>query len=230
MSLFAIADTHLSFGTDKPMNIFNGWQDYEKRLEKNWNSVVTDDDFVVIAGDISWGMKLESTLEDFRFLDRLNGTKIITKGNHDYWWSTKSKTEKFFKENEIHSIKVLFNNAYRIGDVSVCGTRGWFFDCSKDEDQRVLAREVGRLRTSIAEARKLGGDVIAFLHYPPISLTETCHEIYDTLVEEQIEYCYYGHLHGNSVNWAFRGERDGIKFDLISADYLNFCPKLIRKF
>ena len=85
-------------------------------------------------------------------------------------------------------------------------------------------------RRRIAEAKKLGGEVIAFLHYPPISLTETCHEIYDTLVEEQIRNCYYGHLHGNSVNWAFRGESDGVNFDLISADYLSFCPKLIRKF
>ena len=101
MSLFAIADTHLSFGTDKPMNVFSGWQDYEKRLEKNWNAVVTERDTVVIAGDISWGMKLEDTLEDFRFLNKLNGTKIITKGNHDYWWSTKSKTEKILNKNGI---------------------------------------------------------------------------------------------------------------------------------
>lgn len=229
MSLFAIADTHLSFGTDKPMNVFSGWQNFEERLQKNWNSIVTAADTVVIAGDISWGMKLGETLEDFRFLDKLNGTKIIMKGNHDYWWSTKSKTEKFLEENEIKSIKILFNNAYRVGDISICGTRGWFFDCSKDEDQKVLAREVGRLKASIAEAKKLGGEPIAFLHYPPISLTEACHEIYDTLVTEGIKSCYYGHLHGNSVNWAFRGEQNGINFDLISADYLTFCPKLIKK-
>lgn len=229
MSLFAIADTHLSFGTNKPMNIFGGWQNFEERLQKNWNSIVAEDDTVVIAGDISWGMKPEETLNDFIFLDKLNGTKIIMKGNHDYWWSTKSKTEKFLAENEINSIKILFNNAYRVGDISICGTRGWFFDCSKDEDQKVLAREVGRLKTSIDEAKKLGGEPMVFLHYPPISLTQTCDEIYNTLVEEGIKTCYYGHLHGNSVNWAFRGEQDGINFDLISADYLSFCPKLIKK-
>lgn len=229
MSLFAIADTHLSFGTDKPMNIFAGWQDFEERLEKNWNSIVTENDTVVIAGDISWGMKLEEALEDFCFLDRLNGTKIVMKGNHDYWWSTKSKTEKFLAENGINSIKILFNNAYRVGDISVCGTRGWFFDCSKQEDQKVLAREVGRLKASIDEAKRLGGEPIVFLHYPPISLTETCSEIYDLLMREGIKTCYYGHLHGSSVNWSFRGESDGIKFDLISADYLGFCPKLIKK-
>ena len=230
MSLFAIADTHLSFGTNKPMDVFSGWQNYEERLQKNWNAVVGENDTVVIAGDISWGMKLADTLEDFRFLDRLNGRKIVMKGNHDYWWSTKSKTDRFLSENGINSIDILFNNAYKVGDFVVCGTRGWFFDCSKDEDQKVLAREVGRLRTSIDKAKKLDGEIIAFLHYPPVSLTETCHEIYDTLVEQGIKTCFYGHLHGQSVNWAFRGEKDGIMFDLISADYLSFCPKLIKKF
>lgn len=144
MSLFAIADTHLSFGTNKPMDVFSGWQNYEERLQKNWNAVVGENDTVVIAGDISWGMKLEDTLEDFRFIDRLNGGKIVMKGNHDYWWSTKSKTDRFLSENGINSIDILFNNAYKVGDFAVCGTRGWFFDCSKDEDQKVLrARSAG---------------------------------------------------------------------------------------
>lgn len=230
MSLFAIGDTHLSFFSDKPMGIFPGWEDYEERLEKNWNRVVGNDDTVVIAGDISWALKLEDTLEDFRFIDSLNGKKIIMKGNHDYWWSTKTKAEKFFAENGIESISILFNNAYRVGDVSVCGTRGWFFDCEKSEDRKVLLREAGRLRTSVAQAKELGGEPVVFLHYPPVSLTQTCDEIYDILVEEKIPRCYYGHLHGDAVNWAYNGERDGVRFGLISADHLGFCPKLISKF
>jgi predicted phosphohydrolase len=230
MSLFAIADTHLSFSVDKPMNIFQGWDNFEIRLQKNWNNVVSADDTVVIAGDISWAMCMDDALEDFRFLDSLNGTKIIMKGNHDYWWSTKGKTEKFFKENGINSIKILFNNAYRVGDFTVCGTRGWFFDCDKSEDRKILLREVGRLKTSIDEGRKLGGEIIAFLHYPPVSITQVCNEIYNVLTEEKISRCFYGHLHGNSVNWAFSGEKDGVNFSLISSDYLGFCPKLIAKF
>ncbi len=230
MSLFAIADTHLSFSCDKPMDIFRGWQNFEQRLQKNWNAVVGEDDFVVIPGDISWGMNMDETLEDFRFLDSLNGTKIIMKGNHDYWWSTKSKTEKFFAENGIKSVKMLFNNAYRVGDYAVCGTRGWFFDCEKDEEQKVLLREAGRLKMSLDEAEKLGGEPIIFLHYPPVSLTQTCSEIYDLVVNSPAKRCFYGHLHGPSVNWAFRGERDGVNFDLVSADFLEFCPKLLVKF
>ena len=226
-----MGDLHLPFGRQKPMDIFGGWENYTERIEKNWNSVVGEDDCVVIPGDISWAMSIEEALPDFEFISRrLRGRKIISKGNHDYWWTTLKKMNGFLQTNGFDNIRILHNNAFEECGIAICGTRGWFFDCSKNEDQKVLAREVGRLKTSIAEAKKLGGEVIAFLHYPPISLTETCHEIYDTLVDEQIKTCYYGHLHGNSVNWAFRGESDGIKFDLISADYLNFCPKLIRKF
>ena len=229
MSLFAIGDTHLSLGVDKPMDIFHGWDNYEKRLEDNWNRIVGPDDTVVIAGDISWAMDINDALEDFRFLDRLNGIKIVMKGNHDYWWATKSKTEKFLADNGIETVKILFNNAYRVGDYTVCGTRGWFFDCPKDADKKVLLREAGRLKLSLAEAEKLGGEPIIFLHYPPVSLTQTCDEIYNAVIESGAKRCYYGHLHGASVNWAFNGERDGVDFRLISADYLEFCPKLIVK-
>lgn len=229
MSLFAIADTHLSFGVNKPMDIFRGWENFEKRLKKNWNSVVSPKDTVVIAGDISWGMSMEDSLEDFRFLDSLNGTKIIMKGNHDYWWATKSKTENFFRQNGIDTVKILFNNAYRVGDYCVCGTRGWFFDDEKEADKKVILREAGRLKASLDEAEKLGGEPVIFLHYPPLSLNQTCREIYDVVVSSRAGRCYYGHLHGVSVNWAFQGRADGVDFSLISADFLDFCPKLIIK-
>ncbi len=230
MSLFAIGDTHLSFGTDKPMDIFNGWTDYEARLEKNWRAVVDDDDTVVIAGDISWAMKLEKTYEDFSFLNSLPGQKIILKGNHDYWWNTKKKMDGYLEENGFDTLHILFNNAYRVGDISVCGTRGWFFDCVNDEDAKILNREVGRLKMSLDEAKKLSGEPVVFLHYPPLSREQTCGELYDVLVEEKIERCYYGHLHDASCRWAFTGESDGINFSLISGDYLGFCPKLVEKF
>lgn len=230
MSLFVIADTHLSFGCDKPMDIFSGWQNFEDRLKKNWNSVVSQDDTVVIPGDISWAMNIDDALDDFLFLDKLNGTKIIMKGNHDYWWATKSKTEKFFEENGIKTIKVLFNNAYKIGNVAVCGTRGWFFDCEGDSDKKVLSREVGRLKLSMNEADRLGGEKIIFLHYPPTSNDKNCDEIYDTIISSGAKRCYYGHLHGQSAKWGFCGEKDGVRFELISADFLEFCPKLVEKF
>lgn len=230
MSLFAIADTHLSFGVDKPMNVFRGWDNYVERLEKNWRAVVGDDDTVVIAGDISWAMKIEDAKEDFAFLSRLPGRKIIMKGNHDYWWQTKKKLDEFLKENNFDTVDIMFNNAYKVGDFAVCGSRGWFFDDEKEADKKVLLREAGRLRMSIEEGKKLSDKLIVFLHYPPVTLSKSCDEIINVLKEEKIERCFYGHLHAGSAYSAFTDKLDGIDFKLISADFLQFCPKLIEKF
>lgn len=231
MSLFAIGDTHLSFGANKPMDIFAGWQDYEKRLEENWRAVVNDTDTVVVAGDITWAMKLPDTLADFRFLDSLPGKKLIMKGNHDYWWSTKTKAEKFFSQNGLTTLGILYNNAYSIGNVAVCGTRGWFFDCEESEGKKVLLREAGRLKASIDAAKKLGGEPVVFLHYPPVSSDGgCCRELFDVLKAEGIKRCYYGHLHGPACRYAVNGEVEGVSLSLISGDFLKFCPKLVEKY
>ena len=231
MSLFVISDTHLSFGTDKPMDVFGGWQNFEERLSDNWNKIVNDGDTVVIPGDISWGIDLEESCEDFRFLDSLPGKKILMKGNHDYWWATKTKSEKFFEDKGFSTLSVLFNNTYEAGDFSLCGTRGWIHDCCKDEDKKVLLREAGRLRMSAQAALETGKEPIAFLHYPPIDGNgEWCSEIYEVLKDTGVRRVFYGHLHGISHKNAFNGEKDGITMSLVSADYLKFCPKLIEKF
>lgn len=229
MSLFAIGDTHLSFGTDKPMNVFRGWDNYVERLETNWNNLISDDDTVVIMGDISWAMNFKEMLEDFRFINSLNGQKIILKGNHDYWWNTMTKMNAFLEENSFDSIKFLFNNAYLCDGISVCGTRGWFYDAENDENtEKIILREAARLRTSIKAGRELGGEPVVFLHYPPVSKTQICQPIVDVLKEENIKHCYYAHLHSASAYNSFNGEMDGIKYELLSADYLKFCPKPIQ--
>ncbi len=229
MSLFAIGDTHLSFGTDKPMNVFRGWDNYVERLETNWNNLIGDDDTVVIMGDISWAMNFKEMLEDFRFINSLNGQKIILKGNHDYWWNTMTKMNAFLEENSFDSIKFLFNNAYLCDGISVCGTRGWFYDAENDENtEKIILREAARLRTSIKAGRELGGEPVVFLHYPPVSKTQICQPIVDVLKEENIKHCYYAHLHSASAYNSFNGEMDGIKYELLSADYLKFCPKPIQ--
>ncbi len=230
MSLFAIGDPHLSFSCDKPMDIFKGWDDYVSKIEKNWNSVVTENDTVVVPGDISWAMGLSSAKKDFEFLNKLNGTKIISKGNHDYWWNTMSKMNSFLAENEFDTIKILHNNAYRVGDFAIAGTRGWFYDDTCEADKKVLLREAGRLQTSIDEAKKLGGEVIVFLHYPPISATQKCDEILNVILENDIKRCFFGHLHGFVPPENTFIEYKGVKFTLVSADKLNFCPKIIEKF
>ena len=229
MSLFALGDLHLSLGEDKPMDVFSGWNDYVQRLEENWKKLVTGDDTVVIAGDISWAMKLEETLVDFKFIDSLPGKKLFLKGNHDYWWSTKSKMDAFLRENALDSIQILFNNAYRVGDYAVCGTRGWFLENDTPEDIKVLNRETGRLRMSLDEAVKLGGEIVAFLHYPPYYRGIECAEIMDVLLEYGVKKCYYGHIHGKkNFRLAHEGDYKGIDFRLISCDKVSFMPYLVR--
>ncbi len=227
MAVFAIGDTHLSLGTDKPMDIFGGWQDYVSRLEKNWIKIVNPEDTVVIPGDVSWALNLEDTKADFEFLNSLPGKKLLGKGNHDFWWGTVTKMNAFLKENGFDSIEFLFNNAYEADGMALCGTRGWFFDDDCEQSEKVLMRECGRLKISIDAAKATGLTPVVFLHYPPISGGRICEPIMNILIEEQIDRCYYAHLHGQSIAYAFNGDYEGIKFSLVSADSLNFVPHLI---
>ncbi len=225
MSLFAIADLHLSLGAQKPMDVFTGWEDYVSRLERNWRKVVKPQDTVVVAGAISWGMKLEETARDFAFLDSLPGTKLLLKGNHDYWWGTRRKMEEYFRSSGYDTLQILFNSAVRVGAFAVCGTRGWFYD--DGGDQTVLLREAGRLRASIEEAKKLGGEPVVFLHYPPVCGGAVCEELFAILTEYGIRRCYYGHLHGPAVRRAVTGPFRDVQFRLISCDAVGFLPVLV---
>lgn len=228
MALFAIADTHLSLTTNKSMSVFPGWDDYVVRLEENWRNLVKPEDTVVIAGDISWGMNLKQARDDFAFLHSLPGRKLILKGNHDYWWTTRRQMDLFFAENGFDSLCIVHNDAVEVdGRYAVCGSRGWFFDAEEDADKLVLLREAGRLRTSIRAAKDTGLEPVVFLHYPPIYADQICTEILDVLKEEGISRCFYGHVHGKGIRLAVQGEIEGIRFRLISADSVHFCPLAI---
>jgi predicted phosphohydrolase len=224
MSLFVIGDLHLSFGTNKPMDIFSGWDNYIEKLIYNWDYLVNEDDTIVIAGDVSWAMTLEEAKADFDFINKLKGKKIILKGNHDYWFSTKTKVEEFLAENGFDTIKILFNNAYEYEDHAICGTRGWINEKGQTADKKVLNREKGRLETSIKEGLKTKKEPIVFLHYPPIFGTEVCEEMLEVLHKYKIKKVYYGHIHGVSSKFAVNGVRDGIEYMLISCDYTQFNP------
>lgn len=226
MSLFAIADTHLSFGTDKPMDSFIGWNDYVSRLEKNWNNVVCSNDTVVIAGDISWAMNFDELKADFDFINNLNGEKIILKGNHDYWWNTANKMNNFIMDNNFDKIKILHNNSYNVDGISVCGSRGWMFESDEAHDEKILNREVNRLKMSLESAEC--DNKIVFLHYPPITTDSKCDEILNLLKQYGIKKCFFGHLHGVAAKLAVDDKVNGIDFKLISCDRLDFTPKLVR--
>ena len=224
MRLFTIGDPHLSFGCDKPMDIFKGWHDHVSRFEENWNKTVSVEDTVVVCGDISWAMTLEEAKPDFAFLDHLRGRKIILRGNHDYWFSTYAKTAAFFEKNGFSTLSFLFNNAYRVGDIAVCGTRGWVSEHGEQADKKVLNREAGRLRLSLDAAPEEAKERVVFLHYPPAYYIYECTEILDVLKEYGIKRCYYGHIHGTGHRYAIDGEYQGIDMRLISCDYTDFTP------
>ena len=223
MALYAIGDTHLSLGTDKPMDVFGGgWNGYVEKLKDGF-SQITSEDTVVICGDISWGMSLEEAKQDFIFLNDLPGKKILLKGNHDYWWNTAAKMNKFFQENELTTLNILHNNSYLYGDVALCGTRGWFYEEERGEHSaKIFNRELIRMETSMKSAGER--EKICFLHYPPVYHGYRCQEIIDLLQKYQVSKCYYGHLHGGSHRFAVCGDRDGVEYRLIAADYVGFKP------
>lgn len=227
--VYTIGDLHLSLGCDKPMDIFSGWTNYLERLCENWNSKITDDDTVVLLGDHSWALKLEDSLKDLEFIHKeLRGKKILVKGNHDLWWSTTKKITDFVNDNGFSSISFLFNNAYFAEGISVCGTRGWIRENGEPADQKVLNREAGRLEASLQAGVKLGGELVAFIHYPPIYGTEENALITEILRKYGVKRCYYAHLHGYSIKGALNGERAGVTYKLVSADGVGFDPVLVN--
>ena len=240
MALYVLGDTHLSFGVpEKPMDIFQGWENYQELLEKNWMATIAPEDTIVLAGDISWGMNLEQAKADFAFLHRLTGTKIILKGNHDYWWNSMKKMTDFFKANGFDSLHILHNNCYAYEGYGLCGTRGWVniagetdahgnpIDPEQSGNAKVLAREQQRLRVSLQSAVSQNLKPIAFLHYPPMYHNSRNQLMLDVLHEFHVEHCYYGHLHGKSHKNAVTGMREGICYHLISGDFLQFMPEKI---
>ena len=215
------------------MEIFNGWKGYVNTLKTNWQKKVSNNDIVVIPGDITWGKRLEDTFEDFQFLNSLNGTKILSKGNHDYFWTTQKKVTDFFSKNGFETLHLLYNNFYKYQNYAICGTRGWINIEGETENKvghiinndKIMAREVQRLEVSISMAESEGLIPIVFLHYPPIFANSYNYDILDVLYKHNVKKCYYGHLHGDRFHkLALNGERDGIEFQLISGDFVQFNP------
>lgn len=225
MALFVMGDLHLSLSSDKSMDIFGGWENYVERIKDNWNREVSPEDTVVVPGDISWAMSLKEAEADFRFIHELPGRKIILKGNHDYWWTTAAKMNNFLAENGFDSIFILHNNHYAYESYGICGTRGWINDDSEPADAKVLAREANRLEASISSAESAGLEPLVFLHYPPLYGNEYNPDLLEVMYRHNIKRCWYGHIHGRKGHQnAVNGERDGIVFQLVSADYVQFCP------
>jgi len=235
MALFTLADLHLSFGSEKPMDVFGGsWVRFEQRLKEYWEYMVSEKDTVVIPGDISWGMDLNQAKPDLEFIHSLPGRKILMKGNHDYWWNSRTKLETFFQGNGLASLSLLQYDAIADQGMILCGSRGWMCeDKMTEQDEKVLRREALRFEMSLKEAKKLqeelnpSAEIICFSHYPVITSSQRENPILDVLLHYGIKRVYYGHLH-NWGNKPLVEQYRGISFTLVSSDYRNFTPVRIE--
>lgn len=237
MAIYALADLHLSLGNeDKPMDVFGkDWQNHTDRIKENWLKYIKEDDLVLIPGDFCWAMYLKDSIDDFKFINDLPGKKIISKGNHDYWWETVTKMRNFIKENGFENIDFLMNNAYEYEDTIIVGTRGWSFE-NDEETQKRLNREIQRLELSIQYAKDNfdnNKEMICVMHYPPLT-KENVENGEDSIFTEvlrknNIKRCLYGHLHAEAHKFAIEGDINGINYKLISSDYLKFVPYLVKE-
>lgn len=217
MAIYALADLHLAISEkNKSMDVFGKeWENYMERIKENWNSIVKPEDTVIVSGDISWAMYLEDAIEDFKFINNLPGTKIISKGNHDFWWESLTKLNNFLKENKFDTIKILHNNCIECDDYVICGTRGWI-----EEEKKIFDRELIRLELSLKESEKFENKKkIVSIHYPPFN-----EKIIELMKKYNVEKCVYGHLHGVAKENIKNGIFEGIEINCVSADYLDFMP------
>lgn len=225
--IFAIGDLHFDYTKEKPMNIFgDNWENHEEKIIKNWKKMVKDDDLVLLPGDISWALKLDTASLDLKRIDELPGIKIISKGNHDYWWSSLNKMNNLGYK----TIHFIHNNSVEYKNYSICGTRGWAardsFEFSEN-DEKIYLREVQRLKNSLDSC--VNKKIIAMIHYPPFNQDLSLNEFSQMLADYKVEKCVYGHLHGKGHKFSYEGEMEGVDYNFVASDYLDFNLKIIEE-
>jgi len=226
MAIYALGDLHLSHGQDKPMDIFGpGWENHTEKIRDNWNRLVGSEDLVIVPGDISWALRLPEALPDLLWLSELKGSKLLIRGNHDFWWSSIGKVRARLPR----SIFALQNDHFAWHDWAICGTRGWI--CPGEEgfdnthDQKIYLREVQRLKMSLDSARdNLFQDLVVALHFPPFNRRGRPSAFTDLLEEYGVRICVFGHIHDEGRNHIFQGLKNGVEYRFVAADGSNFSP------
>lgn len=224
MKIFAIGDLHLSFDNriEKPMDIFgDSWSDHASRVKENWLAKVSEDDLVIVAGDISWGLRLEETLMDLQWISDLPGKKVLVRGNHDLWWQSIGKI------NKLHgNMFFLQNTCYMVDEkTAICGSRGWVCPGSEEftqHDEKIYLRELARLELSLQQAKAKGAErIICALHFPPTNDKKQPSGFTNLLSEYGVSACVYGHLHGkDGFKNGIKTNLNGVEYRLVSLDYL----------
>lgn len=231
MAVHAIGDLHLSLGAPKAMDVFGDhWANHFERIRSDWEARVGPDDLVLVPGDISWATRLEDARIDLDAIGELPGRKLLLRGNHDYWWSSPAKVRGVLPENT----DLIQNNAVIVGDIVVCGARGWTFPMGRpmsDDDTKIYEREKIRLRLSLDEARRIaeGRPLVAMMHFPPLFENWRHTEFTEILEEYGVRDVVFGHLHGDVLQQIHLTDfgHNGIRYNLVSADYLDFRLRTI---
>lgn len=230
MKVHAIGDLHLSGSLSKDMDVFGReWENHAARIKSNWFNTVDDCDVVLIPGDISWATHLEDAVPDLEWISELPGTKLLVRGNHDYWWVSPAKVRRALPAR----MHIIQNDAINIGGTVFCGSRGWVFPTGgpfSQEDQKIFEREKIRLRLSLEAAKALGGErIVVMMHYPPLYNSFPRTGFTDIIEEYTPAKVVFGHLHGRILEQidldSFK--QNGIEYKLVSADYIGFKPVLI---
>lgn len=225
--IYGIGDLHLDYSQEKPMDVFgDNWIDHEKKIFSNWNQLVGDEDLVLLPGDISWALKLKKAYDDLKRIDDLPGYKIITKGNHDYWWQGPKK----LKELNLKTITFVQNDSYIYNNIGIGGTRGWIsedYEGFDKQDEKVFNRELNRLNLSLTSIKKDINIKIAMLHYPPFNMDGSPNKFVDLMIKHHIDICIYGHLHAEGHRFVVEDKINGIQFYCVSSDFIDFKPKKI---
>lgn len=229
MRVFAIADLHLATVTPKPMTVFGPqWAGHPEAIWAHWRELVREEDVVLLPGDLSWAMRLPDALTDLSVVAELPGTKVLLRGNHDYWWPTASRLRAALPPG----MSAVVNDAVRVGNVVICGSRGWTtpgHEALNAEDERLLTREAERLSLSVKAAgalRQPGDHFLMMLHYPPASPPYPPNPLTDVIAAARPDLIVYGHLHGVPPERAIH-QVAGIPAYLVAADGLKFRPKLL---
>lgn len=245
MTIWALADLHLSFGVpNKEMDVFGAkWKNHPEKIHSHWTQQVKPDDLVLLPGDISWAMDVEAAMPDLEWIHALPGTKLMLRGNHDYWWTSLSKIEKIMPP----SIHLLQNNIFRWGDVAIGGARLWdtpeftyqeyieFVDNPRAnkltersheprEMEKIFMRELGRLELSLKALPKDAKVRIAITHYPPVGPHLSESRASQLLEKYNITHCAFGHIHNLKQGIPLFGTKNGIEYTMVACDYVNFHP------
>ena len=238
MAIYALADLHLSLSNpEKSMELFgHQWAGYIDRITEGWNSTVKPEDTVLIPGDISWATYIDKADEDFSFISSLPGRKLLSRGNHDYWWTTMKKLDEYFEAHSFPGMELVRTNVIEAEECLISGTRGWMSEAGKSEDpekKKIYDREILRLKLCAEELKKADPDHakthILMIHYPPVTTQQEHTGFSEIIFEAGIDICVYGHLHGKSHKYAREGVIDGCRYICASADYLGFKPVLVRE-